>query len=341
VRWLISFLEDAGLLIQTSWSAVQATKLGLAISESLPLAELDLWAKGTSSVPEEPSDAVQAARPEFAETHRTQAIYIAEGLERTALDPAADNGAPGSAFEDFIQRAFEYMGFESQRISGSGDTDVLVKWRDSSGLLRVGIVDGKSTSSGKVGHNSVSDIALETHKQKHAADHVAIVGPGFSGDTIRSTATAKNWSLITATDLGRLVHVSSSFGLRPWEVAAVLDGEQGKAEFEELVRNRERELEVIATVLTRLREEAQAGEVLSARDISLIERKSDLNPGVDEIVDVLGALAGLDPAPIRTVESSPDPRHTSYELSEVLPAVRRLRSLADALQRGAAATDRS
>lgn len=342
VRWLISFLEDAGLLIQTSWSSVQATKLGLAVSASLPLADLELWINGSAAALDEPSETTQLiGRSEPGEPQRTPAMEIAEGLERTALDPAADNGAPGSAFEDFIQRAFAYMGFESQRISGSGDTDVLVKWRDSGGLLRVGIVDGKSTSSGKISHNNVSDIALETHKEKHAADYVAIVAPAFSGDTIRNTASARNWSLIAAGDLGRLVHISSSFGLRPWEIATVLDGEQGKAELEDLVRNREREREVIATVLTRLREEAQAGEALSARDISLIERKSDLNPAVDEIVDVLGTLTGLDPAPIRIVESSPDPRHTSYELSEVLPAVRRLRSLANALQGGAAATDRS
>ena len=53
------------------------------------------------------------------------------------------------------------------------------------------IVDAKSKSSGQVSHNDVSDVAIDAHKEKNNADYVAIVGAGFSGDTIKNFASRK------------------------------------------------------------------------------------------------------------------------------------------------------
>lgn len=39
VRWLTAFMVKSGLLIETSWSSVQAKAIGLRLIEALPLAE--------------------------------------------------------------------------------------------------------------------------------------------------------------------------------------------------------------------------------------------------------------------------------------------------------------
>ena len=49
-------------------------------------------------------------------------------------------------------------------------------------------------SGGTVSHSDISDVAIETHKEKNNADFVAIVGPGFSGDTIRNHARKKGFA---------------------------------------------------------------------------------------------------------------------------------------------------
>src|SRR6202042_1390487 len=98
---------------------------------------------------------------------------IAGPLIRTSSDPSADGKTLGAAFETSIESAFQHMGFQAQRISGSGDTDVLVQWYDGNGSLRTAIIDGKSAASGHVTHTSLSEVAISAHKDKHTAEFVA------------------------------------------------------------------------------------------------------------------------------------------------------------------------
>ena len=99
--------------------------------------------------------------------------------------------------------------YKRQRIGGSGDTDVIVRWKDEEGKSIIAIVDGKSKSGGSVSHSDVSDVAIDTHKEKNNADYVAIVGPGFSGDTIRNHARKKGFALITDAELIEIARMLS------------------------------------------------------------------------------------------------------------------------------------
>ncbi|WP_412516970.1 restriction endonuclease [Actinomadura madurae] len=326
VRWLIAFLVDAGLLEETSWSSVQATPTGRRLIESLPLAE-------PSVVPESVPDPGQT-EPSAVVHAGTEASDIAADLVRTAADPSADGKASGAAFEAFLERAFQHMGFQTQRISGSGDTDVLVQWHDTAGALRTAIVDGKSSASGHIAHGNINEFAIGTHKDKHSAEFVAIVAPSFRGDTVAKAAQGKNWVLVTASELGDLVLSAEALGLRPNELGMMFEAPDGRSRLTDLIDTRQRELDIITLVIARLKAELEMEEPFSPRDVSLIERTSELAPSVDELLETFALLDRLDPTIVQRIEESPDPRYSTYRFGDVKPAAVRLRALAAAIERG-------
>lgn len=327
VRWLTSFVIEAGLLVETSWSCVQATLTGLRFIESVPLAE----PCEPRNLPEEFS--VSSSESE-APNEQDEASRIASSLVRASTDPSADGGAPGSAFESSIEDAFRHMGFQAHRIGGSGDTDILVRWYDDCGSLRTAVVDGKSTSSGRVAHGNVSDVAIDTHKEKHSADFVAVIGPSFSGDTILNMALKRQWALITAEELGQFVVCAEQLGLRPDELGTLFEAPDGLARLNSTVAAHRRELEVVSLVISRLKAEFESGEPISARDISLIERQSRLAPSADELVTALALFERLGMDIVHRVAAAEEPKFVPYQIGSAAAAVKGLRALAAAIERG-------
>lgn len=327
VRWLTAFMVESGLIVETSWSSVQATATGLRLIETLPLAE-PRTPEGTT----EPEPAPELA-PQVL-SGLGEVSLIAESLLRTSVDPSADGGAPGAAFEGCIENAFRHMGFRAQRISGPGDTDVLVQWYDGNGSLRTAIVDGKSTSSGRITHNNVSDVAIDTHKEKRSAEFVAIIGPAFSGDTIKNMAQKKQWALITADELGQVVISSEALGLRPADVGVLFEAPDGLSRLAGLIDTRQRELDILSLVIARLRAESETEEAVSPRDISLIERGSQFAPNIDELLETFRLFERLDSDIVRSIEDVRDPRYATYRIGDARPAAKRLRALAAAIEKG-------
>lgn len=327
VRWLTFFMLESGLLVETSWSSVQATPTGLRFIETLPLAEPRMT---------EPIAEIETASgsPNQAQDEPDGVSLIAESLIRTSTDPTADGMESGAAFEGCIADAFRHMGFDTQRISGSGDTDVLVQWYDSSGTLCTAIVDGKSTSSGRIAHTSVSDVAIDTHKEKHAAGFVAIIAPSFSGDTIKDMAQKKQWALISAEELGQVVRSADALGLRPAEISVLFEMPDGMSRLANTIDARQRALDILTLVISRLKVETDTEEAVSPRDISLIERGSDLAPNIDELLDTFALIERLDSDIVRRVEDLKDPRYATYRIGDVRPAAKHLRALAAAIENG-------
>jgi hypothetical protein len=327
VRWLTSFILESGLLVETSWSSIQATPTGLRFIETLPLAE-------PRTPPSVAETATGLAPAQQAPEEQVEVAQVAASLIRTSTDPSADGKASGAAFEISIERAFQHMGFQAQRISGSGDTDVLVQWYDGDGSLRTAIVDGKSTVSGHLTHVSVSDVAISAHKDKHSAEFVAIVGPSFSGDTIRNAAQKQEWVLITAAELGELVASADALGLRPAELGILFEMPDGLSRLADLIDARQRALDIVSLVISRLKDEMETEEAVSPRDISLIERRSQLAPNIDELLETFSLFGHLAPDIVRVVDEGQDPRYVTYQIGDVRPAAKRLRALAAAIERG-------
>lgn len=182
-RWIVGFLLEAGLLEEPQYLHLKATPTGMRFISGLPLAKRPVEVEKEIDMSKESYESLDSPIEKLAE--------ITEALENASRDPSAEGKASGVAFEETIACIFRFMGFEAERIGGSADTDVIVRWIDNEGKSVVAIVNGKSKSSGQVSHSDISDVAVDTHKEKNNADFVGIVGPGFSGDTIRNHAQKK------------------------------------------------------------------------------------------------------------------------------------------------------
>jgi|GEM_PF-661666 len=323
-RWIASFLLNTGLIEESRYGSLRATRRGTALAAELPLAD-------KPSAPHDCSGKTKEARPVRA---GIQPHQVKQDLIRLSREPLAGGQGTGQAFEKAICDTFLAMGFEARMVGGPGDTDILVWWRNADGSRSTAIIEAKARSSGHVTHTDVSDVAIETHKERHHASFMAIIGPGFSGDTIKNMALQKKWVLLDADQLGTLANSSIALGLRPYEIGQLFLVPNGLSDVDDLIADRRRELDIVSFLLTKIvEEEGEAGEPISARDISRDGRRTELRPSVEEIVNAIDVMSGLHVGALRLVDAAGDPKFATYVLGDALAGARRLRALADAIDR--------
>jgi hypothetical protein len=321
-RWIASFLEDTGLAETPRYGSLRATASGAALVAELP-------------VDAHPQVVTQDTPPENASTPTTLQTrpLFTEELLTLSHTPLALNLGSGKAFENAICDAFRAVGFRASTISGAGDTDIVVRWRDAADSETVAIVEAKSRSNGHVAHTDISDVALETHKTRNQASFIAVVGPAFSGETIRNMASKRGWALIDAQRLGTVIEAANELGLSPETTALLFKVPNGLDELDDAIRMRRRELSVISFVLSKFVEEAtDTGEAISARDISRDGRSGALQPTIDEVIEALYTITRSATAAIRVVEEHKDQKFSTYALANAWSAARQLRALADAIE---------
>ena len=321
-RWIAAFLQDAGLVMPPKHGSLRATPNGVALLADLPLATPEdmTGVKDESVLP-----AVDDPAPPL--------VTLAETLDALSRTPMALDRGAGKAFEQAISDTFTRMGFESRAISGSGATDVLVRWRDGNGAARTATVEAKSRAAGSISHTDISDVALETHKARHGADHVAIIATAFAGDTIKTMATTRSWTLIEAASLGTIADEVISMGLGPDVSGALFDIVGGLDAVSGAIQERRRELSVLSYVVGQLAEEAiESGDPITPRDISRDGRRTEIRPSVDEVLSALATLQEAAPGAVRIADENGDPKFSSYEIGNPRSAVSALRAIADAIE---------
>lgn len=327
-RQITGFLIEAGLLEEPRYLHLKATPLGMRFLDELPLADSEIYSQ--DSIGDNSQDHVTSNVP--SEVCKTEAMF--QRLSSAARDPFAENDASGAAFEKAIAEVLSYAGFDVKRIGGSGDTDVLVRWKDSVGNTVVATIDGKSKSTGTVSHSDISDIALETHREKHNAKFTAIVGPGFGGDTIEKHANKKGFALITDDDLAQITETAHDLGLNPEETALIFQTPNGLSQFEELVAQRQRRMNLITLAIATFREELDTYGSLSARDLSLLLRNTELAPSVEELIAILELLASPEIHVLTLSEQNKVDEYTTYTIINEKTAAWRLSAIAKAIERG-------
>lgn len=117
---------------------------------------------------------------------------------------AAKDSSNYARFEELVKEAFEKLGFEAQRISGAGNTDVIVRSLGNPEMTFTVAVDAKSTMNGTVSDGQVDFDTLAEHKRKHKADYSAVVGDGF-GERLVKRAVEHGVVLIDVDTLETLV----------------------------------------------------------------------------------------------------------------------------------------
>lgn len=327
-RWIAGFLLEAGLLEEPQYLHLKATPVGKQFVLELPLANAENLEE-------------TILRLDVSETQNTAVDPVQEEsdqlisrLHNAARDPSSEGKASGVAFEEAIAEIFNFMGFDARRIGGSGDTDVVVCWKDNDGKNITAIVDGKSKSGGFVSHSDISDVAIDTHKDKNSADYVAIVGPGFSGDTIRNHAKKKSFALITDSELSEIAKQSHSLGLKLQEISLVFQVPNGLSQLTELISSKQRELTITSNVISRFRKEQDELGGLSPRDVFLLMRNTDDSPSLEELLNVFETLSKPEIGVLAAISNARSPENTIYTLTEGKRVVNRLRALASAIDKG-------
>lgn len=327
-RWITGFLLEAGLLEEPQYLHLKATPVGRQFVLELPLVN----AEDLDDVTLKPEGSNM--KKSIISLLQEESEQLTVRLHNTACDPYAEGKASGAAFEEAIAEVFNFMGFYAKRIGGSGDTDVVVYWKDNDGKNVTAIVDGKSKSGSFVSHGDISDVAIDAHKDKNNADYVAIVAPGFSGDTIRNHAKKKSFALITDTELSEIAKHSHSLGLKLQEIALIFQVPNGLSQLAELISSKQRELTITSNVISRFRREQDELGGLSPRDLFLLLRNTDDSPSLEELLNSFETLSRPEIGVLTTVTSSRSPENTVYTLTEAKRVVNRLRALAAAIDKG-------
>lgn len=327
-RWIMVFLLEAGLLEETQYLHVKATPLGLKFILELPLMEV---------VPESPAiheDSIEINTEKGILPDETADNKIFEELKIAARDPMAKGKGSGVAFEESIAEVFHHMGFEAKRIGGAGNTDVVVRWKDNDGKTITAVVDGKSKLSGTVSHGDVSDVAIETHKEKNGTEFVAIIGPGFGGDTLKNHARKKGFALITDIELIDIAKSSQMVGLSLEEISLLFKVPNGLAQLRELITNKQRKLDIISLVVSTFKQEQDAMESLSARDLYFLLRRTEISPSLEELIVAFEMLSQDEIGILTQIKKASETENTTYALRGEHHCVNRMRALASSIEKG-------
>jgi hypothetical protein len=326
-KQLLGLLEEAGLVEKTKYLHYRTTVLGVALLEGLPLAE---------------PESLGSARPNQQLPTRSDELgSLLQRLAATARDPRAEEKTPGLAFEEAVAASFRFLGMKAEHIGGSGDTDVLVRFRDADGAERSAVVDAKSKKDGAVTAADIKQVNLGQHNSRHAASFGAVVGPGFGGNHITNWARDQGYALITVDSLAETLRAHATLGLDEADAGLLFRGQEGLDSLAQVIRNLRRTLDVVATVVGALAdadedENDDLERTRSPRDIRLETKRSALKPTAEELCDAAELLAY--PAIGATVAASPSHNRTqvAYRLRGApASSAKRLRALAEAIERGA------
>ncbi len=325
-KWIVGFLLEAGLLEEPQYLHLKTTKMGKNFVTTLPLEKVTEDEKVFEQKDREIDHSFDKPLSKLE--------IISERLRNSATNPAAEGKIPGFAFEEAIADMFSYMGFKAEHIGGSGDTDVVLRWKGEEGNTVVAIVDGKSKSNGQVSHGDISDIALDTHKEKNNADYVVVVGPGFSGDTIRNFAIKKEYALITDKQLIEIANASEELGLSLHEISLMFKTLNGFSQLEEIISSRRRELDIISEIIKQFCNEQELLGSLSPRDLFLLLRNSNVSPSLEELISGFEMLSGNQIGVLQKVNKNNIPENAQYILCNGEKAINRMRAVASAIEKG-------
>ncbi|MCR1162149.1 hypothetical protein NEK97_11810 [Paenarthrobacter sp. UW852] len=302
VRTRLQLLKAAGLIAERANWRYQPTPLGERLALEVPL----------QAVLEEDTGSGRDAGA------RGPGDSLANTLS-LELEAAAIAGETPIRLEKAVADAFSYLGFEARHIGGGGKTDVLATVEDSNGNPVRVILDAKAARSGTVNEGAVSFDTLSEHKEKHQADFVALVGPGFDGGRVRARAEQNGVALITVAELCRALRRQE---ITPRSAATFLnlvDARSGaRKDLESGWSQAERRITLLSQVVAVLAHEARVADevtlgALSAEQIYLIVRDEiDPRPSTRDIEEVLQLLEH--PLIASTIRSSGAAGRSSYRL---------------------------
>lgn len=147
----------------------------------------------------------------------------------TELRIASKDSSNPDRFEQAIKAAFEYMGFKSTWLGGSGKTDVLLQAQTSPKFTYTVAVDAKSTASGSVPDGQISFDTLEEHRKMHQTNYMAVVGCKFENERLIKRAQKHQVVLVDVDDMEYMIRTHYKTPLASEDYRAVFS-QSGKVD---------------------------------------------------------------------------------------------------------------
>jgi hypothetical protein len=123
-------------------------------------------------------------------------------------------------FESAVGFAFVELGFETEHIGGSGETDIVAR-ADLGDEGFSAVVDAKTSQKGAPRGN-INYEPIKGHQEQHEADYAIVVAPGFSqGNTVQH-AVNRSVGLLTTDRLIELVRLSRRQALSLFVLKSIL-----------------------------------------------------------------------------------------------------------------------
>ena len=141
----------------------------------------------------------------------------AQLLTNEIRDASTDSKNP-DRLEIAVRDAFEFLGFDAEKLGGSGKTDVLVKAPLGKNDSYTVTIDAKTVGTGSLVDRQVDWVTLEEHRKQHNADYSMLVGPNPSGQRLMSRAADKTVAVLSTKQLADLCiqHAEAPLGLQDY-----------------------------------------------------------------------------------------------------------------------------
>ncbi len=244
-------ITDEDLLEKTDTGKPKwINRIQFARQQLIDLGKVDGTQRGIWKLVESsPIADTRSGQAEGAPRETTSDDHSAAALIDRLATTSHDSQKP-SAFEEAVAAIFTALGFHSESIGGSGDTDVLVQailgHEDYSA-----VVDCKTTAKGSIANSSINWPAIRDHKQKHGATYAAVVATSFASGNLVKFAADFGVGLIEVqllTDALRL-HERTPFSLLDLEALFSLPASEAIVELQERSLQHDRRLAIGKRVL--------------------------------------------------------------------------------------------
>lgn len=216
----------------------------------------------------------------------------AEVLAKEIREASTDSKNP-DRLEIAARDAFQFLGFDAEKLGGSGKTDVLVKaplvLDDSYSVT----VDAKTVGAGSLGDHQVDWVTLDDHRRQHNADYSMLVGPNPSGSRLMNRAIDKSVAVLSTEQLANLCiqHAEAPLGLENYRALFDTGGAVDMARLSRAAQDLTRLRDLAVELCAKLAEKTSAFGPLTASQLMVMLDQPDKPSSVQEIQQVLDTLA--------------------------------------------------
>ena len=289
-------------------------------------------------------------KPPSAVTPAPEATTLPTSATTPERQSKTDETSPGKALADEIREAstdsknpdrlelairdaFQFLGFDAEKLGGSGKTDVLIKALLGKDGSYSATIDAKTVGAGSLGDGQVDWVTLDEHKRQHNADHSMLVGPNPSGKRLMNRAVGQLVAVLSTDQLADLClqHADAPLGLQDYralfETGGPVDTAPINKAAQDLIRLRELASELLAT----LADQTSDTGPLTARDLWLLMRnqpsgKASSEGEIQQMLDTLasplvGAVQGTASAGYIRVAAPRVTQQRLHQLGDQLASV--------------------